>query len=232
MTLSAYLKVTDLIRQRIYNGVYKPGQIIASEKRLCEETSFGRSTIRKGLSLLVNEGLIKAIQGKGYCVCEPKNEEFSLLFNETNALETGGDDVIIINVKITVPDESLRAKLNLLPAQNTVLIERIIKSLGKYAAYDCKYIPYSAKSPVVERELYSASTPQMFSRNKSLFGIDSSMNIRIGTINAEEAKILRCEPGEPALLFDQLITDSSGEVMGCSLTKFIGKYLKLKAISE
>lgn len=67
-----YVKVKDVITERIYDGTYAPGKFIPSELELAKEFSLSVSTIRQALSILVSEGTLDKKQGKGTIVTNRK----------------------------------------------------------------------------------------------------------------------------------------------------------------
>ena len=74
MELPAYKKIGEMIRQRINDGVYSLGSQLPTELQLVEEFSASRMTVSKGLSELIDAGLIKRIRGKGTFVCSQRFE--------------------------------------------------------------------------------------------------------------------------------------------------------------
>ena len=65
-----YAELADSLRSDIESGIYAPGDRMPSEPTLCETTGYSRSTVRKALQLLVDEGYITKSQGKGTFVSE------------------------------------------------------------------------------------------------------------------------------------------------------------------
>jgi GntR family transcriptional regulator, arabinose operon transcriptional repressor len=66
---SKYYKLMDYLKKEILMGKIKPGDQISSENTLAEEFSLSRHTVRKALSMLVNEGYIYTEHGRGtYCL--------------------------------------------------------------------------------------------------------------------------------------------------------------------
>ncbi len=228
----SYLQIVDMIKEKINSGEYKPHDALPSEKTLGEITGIGRSTVRKGLSVLINDGYIYTVQGKGYYVCAPKSGEFILYFNETTAIETSANSIKIIGVDIITPTQELSNILKLPPNKNVVLLKRLIADNETRIAYDCKYIPYSAKSPIVEKELYNADFPQMFTKEKSLFDIKKNIKITVGKLDIEAARALRAKESEPIIIIEQQLFDENNEPIGYGITKFLGRYFKIKAVSE
>lgn len=63
-----YQSIADTIRERIASGQYETGEGLPSERKLCEEFSVSRVTIRKALQLLKNRGLLDTCIGTGHFV--------------------------------------------------------------------------------------------------------------------------------------------------------------------
>jgi len=60
-----YVQLASLIRRRIDSGVYRAGQRIPSETSFVQETGFARDTVRKAVSLLIEEGRLYIVRGLG-----------------------------------------------------------------------------------------------------------------------------------------------------------------------
>ena len=67
-----YAQVREILRARVEDGIYLPGMSIPSESDLAEEFGIHRLTVRNAIDLLVKEGLLKPIQGKGVYVLGKK----------------------------------------------------------------------------------------------------------------------------------------------------------------
>lgn len=66
--LPIYKIIANEITSHIYEGEYPLNSFLQSENELAEEFHVTRTTIRKALSLLKQQGTIKSYQGKGYKV--------------------------------------------------------------------------------------------------------------------------------------------------------------------
>ena len=66
-----YIQLSDEIRNMILNNEYKYGEMFPPEREL--ETVYGmdRKTIRKALNILVEEGMLTRVKGKGTFVNSP-----------------------------------------------------------------------------------------------------------------------------------------------------------------
>ena len=91
--------LTDLIMKR----VWKPGDLIPSEKELAIRFEVGRSTIREAVKSLVVLGVLEARAGEGSFVREPTSELLSGGFRWGLLLSEGNlDDFVDVRVLIEV----------------------------------------------------------------------------------------------------------------------------------
>jgi DNA-binding GntR family transcriptional regulator len=65
-----YLQVADYLRNNIYSEEWGKGERIPSENQIMSDLNVSRGTVKKAVSMIVNEGLLKQIQGKGTYVTE------------------------------------------------------------------------------------------------------------------------------------------------------------------
>ena len=68
--MPVYRQLAQLLREAIERGDYPPGRPIPSENRLAQEHDLARVTVRKAIAILVDEGLVQAVQGRGVFVTE------------------------------------------------------------------------------------------------------------------------------------------------------------------
>ena len=66
-----YLQLADILREAIRRGDYRPGRLIPSETRLAQEHGMSRLTARKAVHLLMEEGLVRTVPGRGVAVIDP-----------------------------------------------------------------------------------------------------------------------------------------------------------------
>ena len=70
MTTPMYQRIADDLRAKIGDGTLAPGAQLPTEAELTEQYGSTRSTVRQGLAVLVNEGLVVAKRPKGHFVRE------------------------------------------------------------------------------------------------------------------------------------------------------------------
>ncbi len=69
-----YLQLREVVRGKIDSGEYLPGTAIPSENELAEMYKINRLTVRNAIDVLVHEGLLTRVQGKGVFVMGAKVE--------------------------------------------------------------------------------------------------------------------------------------------------------------
>ncbi|HWQ79744.1 MAG TPA: GntR family transcriptional regulator [Anaerovoracaceae bacterium] len=70
-----YLQLREVIRTKIEEGEFLPGEAIPSENALAQQYGLNRMTVRNAISTLVNEGLLIRVHGKGVYVIGNKLEQ-------------------------------------------------------------------------------------------------------------------------------------------------------------
>ncbi|MDL9981269.1 GntR family transcriptional regulator [Microbacterium sp. ASV49] len=73
-----YVHVSRQLRAQILDGDYPSGAMIPSEHQLMKSFSTTRGTVRKAVDVLVNEGLVRRVHGKG-CFVELQPIRHSIL---------------------------------------------------------------------------------------------------------------------------------------------------------
>ena len=89
-----YQQVDNIIRQRLIDNVWKPGEALPSEMQLAAELDVSQGTVRKALNDMVSENLLFRRQGLGTFVSEHTERRalflyFSLVGNDGSRLLPG-----------------------------------------------------------------------------------------------------------------------------------------------
>lgn len=70
-----YYQLKQIFDNKFKNGEWQAGQLIPTETELIKKYDVSRTTVREGITTLVNEGKLQKKQGVGTIVCAPKMEE-------------------------------------------------------------------------------------------------------------------------------------------------------------
>lgn len=72
--VTPYRQLAEILKARIARGDWAEGRPIASENRLVQEYGLARSTVRRAIAALVEDGLAWTVQGRGTYVGQPAAE--------------------------------------------------------------------------------------------------------------------------------------------------------------
>ena len=223
-----YEAVYNKLRNQIFSGKFRPGDMLPSENQLCAEFSASRETVRKGLKQLEQEGLIFSRPKVGYFVSTPNHSDFTLTFQEAwEGCTTQYSDIHGI-----LPDENLQQKLEIQSNQKVIELSQITRNAaGEPVAYDIKYVPYERAYPSVESEMRYAVLPDITLSKVDSF--DYYTNITVSAAGATErvAQALQCSVGEPMLLIERIFVRQDGKRIGYSIQFGRGQFGKLQGTS-
>lgn len=73
----AYRVLSQSIVEQILNGHFKPGDYLPTEAVLCEQFHVNRSTVREGVRLLEETGMLRRVNGKRLVVSRPTTGELA-----------------------------------------------------------------------------------------------------------------------------------------------------------
>lgn len=125
--LPRYLKVRDFVAQAITQGELSPGDAIPTEAQLAKMHQVSVGTVRKAMDMLVNEGLVDRMHGKGTFVrrsgfATPLFRFFGHLAKNGTILTPNGR---VINRRRTTPPPEVRVGLELKPGQDGIKMKRV-----------------------------------------------------------------------------------------------------------
>lgn len=72
--VTPYRQLAAILKARIARGDWAEGRPIASETRLVQEYGIARTTVRRALDVLVEDGVVWKVQGRGTYVGQPPTE--------------------------------------------------------------------------------------------------------------------------------------------------------------
>ncbi|GGU03994.1 hypothetical protein GCM10010244_32300 [Streptomyces coeruleorubidus] len=69
--LTPYRQLAEILRGQIQRGDWQPGRMLPSEAQLVQRYGIARTTVRRGLGLLADEGWVYAVPQRGWFVTDP-----------------------------------------------------------------------------------------------------------------------------------------------------------------
>jgi GntR family transcriptional regulator, transcriptional regulator of bglA len=208
-----YQNVAKKIKQMIYQQQLSKGTQLANIDGLINQYQVSRSTIIKALNCLERQGVIYQVQGSGIFVRERKKRGY-LSFLQSHGFTVDLDDVYgsskVFNVDIINPSARVKENLQCDDSEHVYFVKRLRYVDDKLycleqSYYRKKLICY-LNTDIVERSIFSY--------------IQENYNINIGfsdkyfqviKLDANIAKYLGLQAGDPALCVEEIFYTSSGE---------------------
>lgn len=227
-----YLIVAEKIKNKIKYGELKLGQALGSEAFMSEEFGVSRNIVKKGLAVLMNEGLIYSIPGKGNYVCDENFKLYELFFDEMMASDKKYEEVKVIDVNVIKPNSEISNNLDISGNKLVVVIKRVFISEKQVKIFDVKYIPYSRGVPIVELVTGNTPFPEMVSQKKSKFVMSKKLKIKAKLASGEVREIFDLAEGEAVLVVEQKQYDEKNNPIGWGIMYFPGDSSGLKAVAS
>lgn len=214
--ISRYVEVADLIKGEVHRGVWAPGTAIPSESELAKTYNVSLGTMRKALDVLVEQGLVERIQGKGTYVRGPLAGSSMLRFfrfegvNPTSkvlSVERIAADPAVANaltIQVGAPVYEIK-RIRLL--ESPYLSETIYLDAIRFAGLE----EVTWKDSELLYPIYQQFCGQVVNR-----AVDS---ISFGWMNAQDAKNLFLHEGAAAVIVRRVAYAMNGDVLELRLTK-------------
>ena len=98
MKSAKYIKLYQWLKKQIVDGEMGPGSKVYSELKLADMFQISRQTVRQGISLLENEGLVTRVQGSGTYVTEQSGKYIRRNTKVIGVIMTYVDDYIFPSI--------------------------------------------------------------------------------------------------------------------------------------
>jgi GntR family transcriptional regulator len=210
-----YLQLREVIRSRIEDGEYLPGMAIPSENDLADTYKINRMTVRNAIDALVNEGILKRVQGKGVYVIGNKVER---------DLETLGGFTQTMRSRNTRPSTKVLAKtlrkagdkyslvFGIGPADDIYYIKRICSADDEPISLEEIFIPKYVVPELEGVDLGVFSIYDVY----DFYGINITkawQTLDLTKLDPRDARMLEIDPELSVLLFECTSFDDKERVI-------------------
>ncbi|ETI67275.1 GntR family transcriptional regulator [Neobacillus vireti LMG 21834] len=210
-----YLQLREIIRTKIEDGDFPPGTAIPTEHELAKTYGINRLTVRNGIAALVNEGLLKRIQGKGVYVLGEKREQdletlegFSQMVRKKNANPSSQ-----ILAKSLRPAGHKYGKIFTIdPADQIFYIKRVNYIDREPYSLEEIYIPHAVVPELEDIDLSVFSVYEIY----DFYNIDiaySRQTLDLTQLDQSDARFLDVDSSTPLLLFTNTSYNAAEAVM-------------------
>ncbi|KKK39026.1 hypothetical protein WQ57_06115 [Mesobacillus campisalis] len=200
-----YLQLKEKIIKLIEENELKVNEAIPSEPMLMEEYGLSRTTVRKALDELVNEGYLFRVHGKGTFVEGRKVEQG--LVNLTSCTEDMRNMGLsaryeLLNQQIMLATSSLRNNLNMLSEGKAFHIERIMYGNESPVNVTKSYIPYDYVQGIERFNFEKQSLYKVLEEEYNITILGGVRSFEAVVADEETAKKLSIDVGMPLIKFE------------------------------
>ena len=216
----AYLRLRRAIQNTIESGAFPPGQALPSERDLAKKLALSRVTVRKAIGGLVEDGLLTQRHGAGTFVAERIVKSFSRLTGFTDDLRARGlkprVKFLERGVGEVTPEEAMA--LNLSPGADVIRLRRLRFADDKPLAVESTVVPAAiiADPNAIKLSLYDALEKIGCRPTRAL------QRLRAVALDADDAALLDCEAGGPALAIERRAFLDDGRVVEFTTSLYRG----------
>lgn len=192
-----YHQLKVIIKKKIEKKILVPGNIIPSEKELCDTYKISRATVRQALQELKKEGLLNRVRGKGTFIAQPKLDQVleDVYGYNKNMLHQGvKPSSVVISQKLIIPSKEIAKFLNLSTDEKVVFLERIRKADSMVLMLDKAYIP-SKLCPGLESMDISGSLYKILIEKYNHILVRAKESLELATADKYIAKHLGISKG-------------------------------------
>ncbi len=206
-----YKQLSQILQQRIKEGVYKSGEKLPSESELIKVFKVSRITASAAIQELVQSGLVYRKKGKGTYVTRPRIIGISSFGSFTaDILQRGMTPSSRVVEFTTVPaDQELSTHLGLNVGEYCVKLSRVRFANDEPVAMETTYLPLKLVPGLENEDLEKGS---LFSILEKSFGLHPAWSEGIfeaSSARPEQAELLKIKAGAPVLFVHRVTLDNN-----------------------
>jgi DNA-binding GntR family transcriptional regulator len=209
--LPPYMQIAQTLADQIIAGDYAPESRLPSGAQLCESFGVSSMTLRRALVVLEDQGLVYGVKGSGTFVKSPNLSEPD--FQLDPMVDVGLDepaDTRLLSVNLTRADARSAKVLGVPAGTRLVHFRRLVHKNGAPAMYHNEYVLYDPVRPLVESQLQLTALESLLESDGAQRFYNGELIISAVLLDAESAKVLSRQEGDPALSLEHIFFDSEG----------------------
>lgn len=236
--LPIYYQLKEWIRGKIAQGIWKPGDLVPSERELSEQFAVSRMTARQALTELANEGVVRREQGRGTFVAEPKLEQRLIRltgFSEDMRKRGLASGARVLQLVHTTAQPPVAAALDLEPGVPVVLLERLRLAQGQPMAIEASHLHFPGCESLLQHDFTDTSLYEMLARHHDIFPTRAEQQVEASICQPRERELLGLSAGAPVLRNRRITYDQLGHPFEYADSVYRGDryifYVELNAVS-
>lgn len=196
-----YYQLEQLLRERVEDGEWKPGDNLPSEAELCSTFKVSRTVVRQALNKLSQDGIVYKEKGRGTFVAKPKLQEkfIQRTYGFYQEMREKGLEVEsrVLEHELVESPTRIRTLLKLTEGQEVVKTSRLRSVNKELIMFTTTYVrsdlcPRLEKEDLTNRSLYQLLWDKY--RLKISYGHRTLEAVAAGKYEADMLKVPRRSP--------------------------------------
>jgi GntR family transcriptional regulator len=211
-----YQIVVEDILNQVNSGQLGANQRIPSENELCQINSVGRNTIRRAISELVNDGVLRTVPGVGTFVVDSRLDKTAeYLFGFSQEMGFLGKKVTskVLEAAIIPADPFLSRRLQIQLGAEVVFLNRVRLMDGEPTAIERSYIPHVLCPEILEYDFSVNSLYETLSTVYDKRPDHAEQVIEASLATPEVSELLGLAPPAVVFVFRRETRMASGSVV-------------------
>lgn len=229
--VAMWRRVADAIRLDIVGGKLARGDRLAGETTLATRFGVNRHTVRRALTALMSDGVVRSEQGRGWFVAEARRLSYRIgkrtRFTEGLAGQARNLERRLLATISEPASATVARALRIKPGMMALRLETLSIADGR---------PLSRATSWLDQQRF-AGFAETFERTRSVTSAFRALGVpdysRAAThisarhADAEETKLLRLAPGAILLVSESIDADGEGRPIQYALSRFPADRMEL-----
>jgi len=203
-----YLRLRDELAARIASQEWRAGEAIPSESELAGRYGVAVGTLRKTLDLLVAEGQLERMQGKGTYVRRPRFE--ASLFRFFRFQNQAGERRIptgrVLKVEVTALPSTVASSLSLPAGAPAIHLDRLRLMDGVPLLAESIWLPFDRFQALagIRPEDFGDLLYPLYEERCGQTIASAEENLTAEAVGPDCARLLGIKPGAPVMVIERL----------------------------
>ncbi len=211
-----YQIMVESIMEQVDSGKLEANQRLPSESELCRIHSVGRNTVRRAISELVNDGVLRTVPGVGTFVVDSrldKTAEYLIGFSQE--MKFLGKEVSsrVLEARLIPADPFLSRRLQIQLGAEVVFLNRVRLMDGEPTAIERSYLPHDLCPGILEHDFSTNSLYETLSRVYDKRPDNAEQVIEASLATPEVCQLLSLTPPAVVFVFHRETRMATGQVV-------------------
>jgi len=212
--LPKHYQLTEILRDQILSGEFEANDRFPTEETLCQQYRVSRGTVRRAISTLAQERLLRREQGRGTFVTRayPQSTFFTLTgFAEDMRQQHRQPSTRLLSAGVIPAPPAVAERLAVAVGEPTLRIVRLRLADDRPVVHETRHLAQELCPHLTTEDLENQSIHWLLTQKYHLPLIRTTHTMEARILSSEEARFLETEPGTAAFFVDRLTYTVHGD---------------------